>query len=80
MVKNSALSWLGVDRVCVCVTREMFDKETDLHEINTPPRTHTVTVALYKQELTATENKNLLNVVFSRADSSHSRWSYIRCR
>lgn len=42
----------------------MFDKETDLDEINAPPRTRTATMTYYKQELraiTKAENTTLLN-------------------
>ena len=79
---------MGVEGVCLCVTREMFGKETDL---NTAPRTSTATMTLYKQELrkatTKAKNTNLLNStqLFPQMDSSkivslQTRWSCIPCR
>lgn len=59
-------SLLGLD----CVSPgACFNKETDLHKTNTPPRTHThthaVTMTVCKQELrraTRADNTHLLNI------------------
>lgn len=50
---------VAVARVIICVTGEVFDKETDPDEINTAARTLTPD----KQDLRKAENRNLLNTV-----------------